>query len=188
MSSSLHRLLDNYERQVSLPLAERLPPAQRVWFVVHEPEQERRVRFLWPEFKLRSEKHGKEWKQIDLTDVVPIWVSSLGKHGAAYLKTPASLDEQTIQDGLSEILAARIAALNLTPTSLCVLVGLSGLFGFASVSALVKSIQDNDLVPGRLVCFFPGSRDQNSYHFMNARDGWNYHALPITDEEGFLHP
>ena len=186
MSSSLNRLLDNFERQVALPLVERLPPAQRVWFIVYSPEQERRIRFLWPEFKLRSEKHGKEWKQIDLTDVIPTWVISQGKHSAAYLKTPASLDEDTTQEGLCELLTERIAALDLTPKSLCVLVGLGGLFGFASVSALVKSIQE--LVPGRLVCFFPGSRDQNSYHFMNARDGWNYHALPITDEEGFLHP
>jgi hypothetical protein len=64
--------------------------------------------------------------------------------------------------------------------------GLGGLFGFASISALVNALEG--LVPGRLVCFFPGSRDQSSYHFMNARDGWNYHSLPITDEEGFLHP
>jgi len=186
--SSLQRLLDNYERQVSHPLSDRLPAAQRVWFVVYAPEQERRIRFLWPEFKLRAEKHGKDWKQIDVTDLVPEWVLSQGSHGTAYLKTPASLDEQTVQDGLSEMLAERIAGLDLMPSSLCVLVGLGGLFGFASVSALVKSLQDNDLVPGRLVCFFPGSRDQNSFHFMNARDGWNYHALPITDEEGFLHP
>ena len=187
MSSSLQRLLDNFERQVGLPFRERLPPAQRVWFVVYAPEQERRIRFLWPEFKLRSEKHGKEWKPIDMTDLVPNWVLAQGRHGIAYLKFPSSLDGQTIQDGLSETISERISALSLTPTSLCVLVGLGGLFGFASISALVNSIQDDDLVPGRLVCFFPGSRDQNSYHFMNARDGWNYHALPITDEEGFLH-
>ena len=186
--SSLQRLLDNYERQVSLPFAERLPPAQRVWFVVYNPEQERRIRFLLPEFKLRAEKHGKEWKQIDLTDSVPKWLLAQGNHAAAYLKMPSSLDEQTVHDGLSELVIENIAGLDLTPASLCVLAGLGGIFGFASVSALVKSIQDQNLVPGRLVCFFPGSRDQNSYHFMNARDGWNYHALPITDEEGFLHP
>jgi hypothetical protein len=185
--SSLERLFENYDRLIALPLADRLPPAQRVWFVVYSPEQERRIRFLWSEFKIRAEKHGKEWQQIDVTDLVPEWIAAQGTHGAAYLKNPASLDEQTIQEGLSELLIERISSLALTPSTLCVLVGLSGLFGFASVSSLVKSIQDHDLIPGRLVCFFPGSRDQNSFHFMNARDGWNYHALPITDEEGFLH-
>lgn len=164
-----------------------LPPVQRVWFVVYPPEQERRIRFLLPEFKLRSEKHGKTWNSIDVTDLAPQWVAR-HEYRDSYLSDPSLLDEQTLQDAVSEIVASRIRDLQLTPTSLCVLFGLGGLFGFASISALVKTIQDQDLVPGRLVCFFPGSRDQNSYHFMNARDGWNYHALPITDEEGFLRP
>ena len=185
--SSLQRLLDNYERQVALPLTGNLPAVQRVWFVVYSPEQERRIRFLLPEFKWRSEKHDKTWQPIDVTDLAPEWVAR-HEYRDSYVSDPALLDEQTIQDALSDVVAQRIARLQLTPTSLCVLYGLSGLFGFASISALVKSIQDQDLVPGRLVCFFPGSRDQNSYHFMNARDGWNYHALPITDEEGFLRP
>lgn len=182
--SSLQRLLDNYERQIVLPMVERLPAAQRVWFVVYAPEQERRIRFLLPEFKLRSEKHGKEWRDIDLTDLAPSWVSK-HEYRDEYLRDPSLLDEQTVQDALSALVADQITSLHLTPTSLCVLFGLGGIFGFARVSSLVSSIQD--LVPGRLVCFFPGSRDQNSYHFMNARDGWNYHALAISDEEGFLH-
>ena len=183
--SSLQRLLDNFERQVSLPVVERLPAAQRVWFVLYSPEQERRIRFLLPDFKLCCEKHGKIWSELDLTNAVPMWVSK-HEYRDEYLNDPSLLEEQTIQNALSEIVANEIGELRLSSTSLFVLFGLGGLFGFAHISELVKSIQD--LVPGRLVCFFPGSRDQNSYHFMNERDGWNYHALPITDEEGFLNP
>ena len=109
---------------------------------------------------------------------------SQGSRASAYLRKPSALVEQTVQNGVTNMLRAQIAAFRLTPSSLCVIVGLGGLFGFASISELAKRIQDD--VPGRLVCFFPGSLDQNTYHFMNARDGWNYHALPITDEEGFL--
>ena len=181
--SSLQRLLDNFERQVSLPLAERLPAAQRVWFVVYSPEQERRIRFLLPEFKLRTEKYGKSWKEVDLTNLVPQWVCN-HEYCEAYLGDPTLLDEQTIQNALSEHVTKQLADLQLTSNSLCAFFGLGGLFGFLHVSALVDSVQES--VPGRLVCFFPGSRDHNSYHFMNARDGWNYHALPITDEEAFL--
>jgi hypothetical protein len=181
--SSLQRLFENFERQVALPFAERLPPAQRMWFVVYSPDQERRIRFLLPEFRLSAEKHGKIWHEIDLTNLVPQWVAE-HEYRDAYLGDPTLLDEQTILSALSERVGKQIPSLELTSKSLCVLSGLGGLFGFVHVSALVSSIQE--LVPGRLVCFFPGSRDQNSYHFMNARDGWNYHALPITDEEPFL--
>ena len=181
--SSLQQLLENFERQVALPFAEHLPSAQRVWFVVYSPEQERRIRFLLPDFKLAAEKHGKTWHEIDLTNLVPQWVSE-HEYRDEYLSDPTLLDEQTILSPLSERVAKQIASFELTLNSVCVLCGLGGLFGFVHVSPLVSSIQE--LVSGRLVCFFPGSRDQNSYHFMNARDGWNYHALPITDEEPFL--
>ena len=33
---------------------------------------------------------------------------------------------------------------------------------------------------GRLVVFFPGQFEQNNYRLLDARDGWNYLAVPIT--------
>jgi hypothetical protein len=33
---------------------------------------------------------------------------------------------------------------------------------------------------GRLLVFFPGSRDGNVYKLLDAREGWNYLATPIT--------
>jgi hypothetical protein len=35
-------------------------------------------------------------------------------------------------------------------------------------------------VRGRLVVFFPGQFEQNNYRLLDARDGWNYMAVPIT--------
>jgi hypothetical protein len=35
-------------------------------------------------------------------------------------------------------------------------------------------------IRGRLVVFFPGVYDQNAYRLLDARDGWNYLATPIT--------
>jgi hypothetical protein len=116
--SGLQRLLENFERQVALPLAERLPPAQRVWFVVYAPEQERRLRFLLPEFQLRAEKHSKIWKELDLTDLVPKWVCEHEYH-EAYLRDPTLLDEQTIQNALAERVMTQVTALQLRPNSLC---------------------------------------------------------------------
>ena len=35
-------------------------------------------------------------------------------------------------------------------------------------------------VTGRLVVFFPGEYEQNNYRLLDARDGWSYMAVPIT--------
>jgi hypothetical protein len=50
------------------------------------------------------------------------------------------------------------------------------------VSALIERVQD--LVQGRMLVFFPGEVDGNSYRLLGARDGWNYLATPITAEKG----
>jgi hypothetical protein len=40
-----------------------------------------------------------------------------------------------------------------------------------------------DRVAGRLLVFFPGQREGNNYRLFDARDGWNYLALPIEARE-----
>lgn len=37
-----------------------------------------------------------------------------------------------------------------------------------------------DAIRGRLLVFFPGEYQENHYRLLDARDGWNYHAVPIT--------
>jgi len=35
-------------------------------------------------------------------------------------------------------------------------------------------------IRGRLLVFFPGVYEQDNYRLLDARDGWNYLAIPIT--------
>jgi hypothetical protein len=39
-----------------------------------------------------------------------------------------------------------------------------------------------------LLFFFPGEYVGNVYRFMEARDGFNYMAVPITSTESFINP
>jgi len=39
-------------------------------------------------------------------------------------------------------------------------------------------------IRGRFLVFFPGVYEQDNYRLLDARDGWNYHAVPITASEG----
>ena len=61
------------------------------------------------------------------------------------------------------------------------LTGLGTIFGFLRVSELVETLAP--MVAGRLVVFFPGSYAEGRYRLLNAYDGWNYLATPITGTE-----
>ena len=56
--------------------------------------------------------------------------------------------------------------------------GAGALFGFTRVSRVLNLVEPD--IKGRLVVFFPGQYDQNNYRLLDARDGWNYMAVPIT--------
>ena len=46
---------------------------------------------------------------------------------------------------------------------------------------------DRAQIRGRLVVFFPGHLERSNYRLLDARDGWNYMAVPITlHSEGAL--
>jgi hypothetical protein len=60
--------------------------------------------------------------------------------------------------------------------------GIASLYGFMRVSQLVASVEQ--YIKGRLLVFFPGKHENNTYRLLDARDGWNYLAVPITAHEG----
>jgi hypothetical protein len=67
------------------------------------------------------------------------------------------------------------------PDGVVALLGAGTMFGLGDavkVSALLNDV--NDAVAGRLLVFFPGEHEGNSYRLLDARDGWNYLAIPIT--------
>ena len=70
--------------------------------------------------------------------------------------------------------------------SVVAVTGLASLFDFMRVSSLIERVEDN--IPGRMLVFFPGEYTNNVYRFMDARDGFNYMAVPITSTESFITP
>ena len=60
--------------------------------------------------------------------------------------------------------------------------GLASLFGLTLASAIFETVAPS--IRGRLLVFFPGQHDGSNYRFLDARDGWNYLAVPITGIEG----
>ena len=70
--------------------------------------------------------------------------------------------------------------------SVVAVMGLASLFDFMRVSSLIDRVEDS--VRGRLLILFPGEYSGNVYRFMDARDGFNYMAVPITSIESFINP
>ena len=60
--------------------------------------------------------------------------------------------------------------------------GVASLFGLLKVSQVVQDVAPH--IRGRLLVFFPGEHEGSNYRLLDARDGWNYLAVPITSEKG----
>ncbi len=185
MASRVDALAAAYGRHVGLPWENGLAPAQRVWFAVYPKEDERRLRYKVGAFEVATVDAGKKWVEVDLTNVFSRWIDSV-QYRDEYFKNPTRLAPKLPQfltmaakDAVEQATAAGADS-----ETVVGLVGVAGLFGFAQVSDLVPKIAAE--LGGRLLVFFPGSREGNLYRLLDAREGWNYLATPITayDEGG----
>lgn len=184
--SAVKRLLQNYERQVNLPWSLQTSGKQRVWFAVYPPAEERRIRANLPEFETATlqAKHG--WTSVDLTRVFPEFLGN-HRYREQIFKDPHLFRAGTDLEVRAEALIKQACA-GEEANSRCVVAvtGLATLFDFIRVSSLVDRVED--AIRGRLLIFFPGEYSGNVYRFMDARDGFNYMAVPITSTESFMTP
>lgn len=177
--SQINNLIDNYRHFVGLPWQKNLAGIQRVWLAVYSPSEERRLRARLKEFEIATEQARHKWKIIDITHVPAQWLAA-HDYREGYFATPEALD--AIEEELKEYVVSRLIDACLaeevdTDTVLAVL-GAGSLFGFTYVSAIISQLESS--IRGRLLVFFPGEYERNYYRFMDARDGFNYMAVPIT--------
>jgi hypothetical protein len=110
---------------------------------------------------------------------------SNASYAESYFESPELLDDAVLA-GLKRTVVSNIrsvlAALPDPDNTVTALYGVASLFGFLKISEFLPMIEEN--VTGRLLVFFPGTCEQNNYRLLDARDGWNYHAVPITASDG----
>lgn len=181
--SYVEDLLESYRRFVTLPWPKNVAPPQRVWMAVYPPKYERRIRLNLPEFENATVQAGHAWGLIDITTSFERWMAN-HEYAEAYFEEPELLE--TALPAFFEALVAEVQGqLNRydDPEGVVGLVGAGTLFGLGDsvkVSALMNEV--NGSIAGRLLLFFPGQHEHNSYRLLDARDGWNYLATPITTE------
>ena len=183
MSSRVSKLVATYRQHLTVPWQAGLAAVQRVIFAVYDKSDELRLRANVEEFVLVTQQAGKQWLLIDVTDAFPQWMTAQ-EYRDAYFETPEDLAGHQTGE-LTEFVADLVARLktritaDATPDTVVALLGVGSLFGLARVSTVVEGIKD--AVPGRLLVFFPGEYhpENHSYRLLDARDGWNYLAVPL---------
>jgi hypothetical protein len=178
--SRIDDLADQFERHISAPWQRNLAGGQRIIFVVYPKEDERRLLVKLKEFEHRTKAVGHAWREIDLTNVFPEWMAG-EEYREEYFLHPEDLSlkfDTEFADSCAARLRDALTAEEATDDSVVALHGVAGVYGFTRLHFILQKIEGD--IRGRLVVFFPGAYDQNVYRLLDARDGWNYLATPIT--------
>jgi Domain of unknown function (DUF1788) len=165
--------------------------AQRVWLAVYDKEDERKLRFRLGFFEEATHHAGHKWVAIDLTDAFANWLldAKTASFAERYFKSPHLLDEGALERFKQSVVTqvqSVLSQLTDPDNTVLALYGIGTLFGFLKVSEIIPKIEGG--VRGRLLVFFPGTYDQNNYRLLDARDGWNYLAYPITASDIEVRP
>ena len=176
----IDRLVERYGRFVALPWGKHLAGGERCIFVVYNKTDERRVRARKEMFALTTREAGHGWIECDLTDAFARWMAG-AEYRESYFAAPEDLELKLEEDFLDHV-AARIRHVLDSPEAsndaVVAVFGIATLFGFLRVSELMREVES--VIRGRLVVFFPGEYEDSNYRLLDARDGWNYLAVPIT--------
>jgi len=182
--SAIDRLITNYARQVRLPWSTNISGKQRVWFAVYPPSEERRLRAKMPQFETHTLEAQHGWSTVDLTRILPDFLAA-EKYREKIFENPQHWrPKAALEKRAAEVVKAACVKDDADDNSVVAMIGLASLFDYMRVSTLMERVEDS--VRGRLLVFFPGEYAGNVYRFMDARDGFNYMAVPITSAESFI--
>lgn len=167
-----------YQHHVSAPWQRTTAGAQRVMMVVYEKEAERSLRARLGEFEQATRRAGHAWKLVDCTHWFAEWMAA-DEYRESYFEAPQLLRSK-LESGFMPDCADRLSRQleSACDNDIVSLVGLGSLYGFVRIPGLIKMVEP--AIRGRLVVFFPGTKNDNNYRLLDARDGFNYLAQAIT--------
>ena len=180
----IEELATRYHTHIGAPWQRNLAGDQKAIFIVYPKTDERKLRARLELFEMATTSTGHDWHLLDISDCFARWMSDTD-YRAAYFEDPEALVMklrsgfvQYAVDCLRELLTDKVADEN----TVVAVQGVACLYGFTRASLVLKQVVEN--IRGRLVVFFPGEFEENTYRLLDARDGWNYLAVPITLHNG----
>ena len=180
MASKADQLLATYELVVNEPWSTSLSGQERVWFLVYDPAEQRKIDLRTGDFETAAIKAGKRWVNISLKKCFPTWMSN-HEYKEEYFSDPETLVDQLeaeFKQFAIEFLVNAIKEHATDENTLIAISDISSLFGFSRMSDIINGC--SNAFKGRMLIFFPGEHTKNQYRLLDARDGWSYLARPIT--------
>ena len=180
----IEELVTVYKNHVGTPWQRNLAGPQKTVFVVYPKADERRLRARLDAFEIATKETGHGWSLFDFTGTFARWMAGTD-YREVYFEDPDDLAMKLRSDFLKHAageLKTALTADGVDDSSVVAVCGVACLFGFARVSLVLKEVEQS--IRGRLALFFPGEFENNNYRLLDARDGWNYLAVPITVHSG----
>ncbi|HNX66235.1 MAG TPA: DUF1788 domain-containing protein [Bacteroidales bacterium] len=180
MLSKIDQLLEAFEKVVKEPWASALSGQERIWFLVYDPAEQRKVDLRMGDFETATIRSGKKWMSVSMKKCFPSWMVN-HEYKEGYFKKPNHIVDQLEADFIPyaiKFLKDELSKLEQDQDTLVAIKDVTAMFGFARLSEILKGC-DKDF-KGRLLIFFPGEFEHNHYRLLDARDGWDYLARPIT--------
>lgn len=177
--SEIDQLVQSYRQAVAMPWQENIAGPQKVWFAVYDPSQERRLRLKVEEFRLATRDARHEWRLLDLSDSFARWMAG-HRYREAYFESPEDigLALNNYTDYVVQQLRDALAQPGVDANAVVAVLGVATLFGLTRVSTAIEKVAPD--IKGRMLVFFPGQHENGNYRLLDARDGWNYLAIPLT--------
>lgn len=180
MASKVDQLLSAFKTVINEPWLNTLSGQERVWFLVYDPAEQRKVDLRIGDFKIETINAGKKWVSVSLKKCFPSWMASHDYKDAYFAEPDALIDQLDVEfkNYAIEYLLSELNNLNIDENTLIAIRDVSSIYGFARLSDILSGV--NASVRGRMLIFFPGEFEKNHYRLLDARDGWSYLARPIT--------
>lgn len=180
----IDELAVRYRGHISAPWQRNLAGDQKAIFVVYPKTDERRLRARLELFEMATTRTGHGWRSVDMTEAFARWMANTD-YRDVYFEEPETLAMKLRSNFVqyaADLLRQALTAESADEDTVVAVQGIACLFGFTRVSLMLKEVVKD--IRGRLVVFFPGEYEDNNYRLLDARDGWNYLAVPITLHNG----
>lgn len=176
--SAIDDACDAYQAQLRLPWRQHLSGPEKVWMLTYRPDHERRLRQRLSRFETATLEAGYSWQLIDISNEFEDWLEG-HEYRDEYLAEPENLGYGAL-DEFADVLAEHVRAQlrQGDDKTVAALLGAASLFGLTRLSRLIVEVSND--IAGRLLVFFPGSRDENNYRLLDGHDGFDYLAVPIN--------
>ncbi len=134
------------------------------------------------DFEQATRKAGHGWHRFDLSPWVGRWLAQ-HEFFDALMREPRELRGLLPDIEMDLVRDLRDALATCGEQDVLAIDGCGSLFGVLRISNMLSRLADH--IPGRLLLGFPGKHAVGVYRLFDARDGWNYHAIPIPSDNAY---